>query len=128
MDVIGLIVGIWFIAVGAYSFYYAAAIKQDGKNIKTGWIVGRNIQLKNCKDTKGFINAIYKKTLVFAGIDIAGGLGFIIAQYIPKVGYVMKIVCMLVLVIDYFIYSSAIKTAQKTYLSPSFKSKANQKL
>jgi len=128
MDVMILIVGIWFIAVGAYSFYYAASTKRDGSNIKAGWIVGRNIQLKNCKDTKGFIKAIYKKTIIFASIDIVCGFGLIIGQYATGVGYVIQIVSMVVLVGAYLYYSSAIKSAQKTYLSPSFKAKANRKL
>lgn len=128
MDVLILIVGIWFIGVGAYSFYYAASTKQDGSNIKAGWIVGRNIQLKNCKDTKGFIKAVYRKTIIFACVDIAGGLGIIIGQYATGIGYVIQIISMVVLVIAYLCYSSAIKSAQKTYLSPSFKAKANKKL
>lgn len=125
MDVLVIIVGVWFIALGAYSFYYASFSKKSG-NIKAGWIVGRDIQLKDCKDTKGFINAIYNKTLMFATVDVVGGAGIIIGQLIPL--YVMQLICMIILVVFYFWYSSKIKTAQRKYLTPSFRAKAKRKL
>lgn len=128
MSILVLIVGLWFIGIGAYSFYYAYATKKDGENIKAGWIVGKNIQLKNCKDTKGFIKAIYNKTVVFAAIDIIGGIGIIVGQYAAGAGSVVQAFFMLVLVISYLYYSSAVKSAQKTYLSPSFKAKAKKHL
>lgn len=125
MDILVIIVGIWFMALGAYSFYYASSTKKTG-NIKAGWVVGKDIQLKNCKDTKGFINAIYNKTLIFASVDMAGGLGIIIGQLVDV--YVVELICMIILVVFYFRYSSQVKDAQKKYLSPSFSAKAKRKL
>ncbi len=125
MDILVIIVGIWFIALGAYSFYYASSSKKSG-DIKAGWIVGKNIQLKNCKDTKGFINAIYQKTIIFAIVDVCGGLGIIIGTLIDFV--VIELISMIVLIVFYFWYSSAVKNAEKKYLSPSFKAKATRKL
>lgn len=125
MDVLVIIVGVWFMVLGAYSFYYASFTMKTG-NIKAGWIVGKNIQLKNCKDTKGFINAIYKKSNIFATVDIVGGLGIIVGQLIDF--YVLQLISMAVLIGFYFWYSSSVKDAQKKYLSPSFKAKATRKL
>lgn len=125
MDVLVIVIGIWFILLGAYSFYYASSIKSTG-NIKAGWIVGKNVQLKNCKDTRGFINAIYQKTMIFAAVAVVGGFGIIIGQLV-KVVFV-ELIAMIVLVICYFWYSSSVKSAEKTYLSPSFQAKAKRKL
>lgn len=125
MDILVIIVGLWFVVIGVYSYYYASVTKKSG-NIKAGWIVGRNIQLKNCKDTSGFVNAIYQKTLIFATIAVVGGLGIIIGQLVNV--YAIELICMVALVFAYFWYSSLVKAAEKKYLSPSFKAKAKRKL
>lgn len=125
MSILGLILGLWFIAIGAYCFYYASATKKTG-DVKSGWIVGKNVQLTNCKNPQAFIDAIYQKTKLFGGAAILGGLGIIIGTAIKI--YLIELISMVFLVIFYFWYSSVVKTAQKKYLSPSFRAKANRKL
>ena len=123
--IFGIIVGVWFIIVGVYSFYYADSTMKTG-NVKAGWIVSKNVQLTNCKNPKGFIDAIYKKTNIFATVDVLGGIGIIVGTALNI--YVIELVCLIILLGFYFWYSSAIKAAEKTYLSPSFKKKAGTKL
>lgn len=116
--IFGIIMGIWFVAVGIYSFYYAFMMKQTG-TIKAGWIVSRELQLKESRDLSGFIGTVYGKTNIFAGIATVGGFLFIIAVASNKL--VLMLLCMLVMFIAYIWYSVVVRKAEKKYLAPENK-------
>ncbi len=122
--IFGIIMGVWFIAVGVYSYYYAFMMKQTG-TIKTGWIVSKNVQLKESRDLPAFVEEVGKKTTIFATIATVGGFLFIIGAVINFL--VLMLVCMLVLIIAYVWYSSTVRSAEKKYLAPSLKKKMNKK-
>lgn len=122
--IFGIVMGIWFVAAGVYSYYYAFMMKQTG-TIKTGWIVSKEIQLKESRDLPGFIDAVCKKTSVFATIATVGGFLFIIGAIANKL--VLMLVCMLVLFVAYVWYSSVVRSAEKKYLVPDLKKKMNKK-
>lgn len=121
--VFGMVMGVWFIVVGAYSFYFAFMMRQTGV-IKTGWIVSKNVQLKDSRDLPAFIEIAVKKTNIFAAIATIGGFLFLIA--VATNFFTLMLVCILVLIGAYVWYSSVIRSAEKKYLSPSL-SKKNKK-
>lgn len=122
--IFGVIMGIWFIAAGVYSFYYAFMMKQTG-TIKTGWIVSRQVQLKESRDLPGFIAVVGKKTSTFAAIATIGGFLFVIGVMANQ-GMLMAL-CMMVLLCAFVWYSSAVRSAEKQYLAPSLKKKNKKK-
>lgn len=111
--IFGIVMGVWFVAVGVYSFYYAFMMKQTG-TIKTGWIVSKDIQLKESRDLPAFIEVVGKKTNVFASIATVGGFLFIIGAIINQ-GMLM-ILDMVVLFVAYIWYSSTVRKAEKKFL------------
>ena len=120
-DYIGIVVGIWMIGVGAYCLYCAFMMKQTG-TIKTGFLVSRDVQLKDSRDLPAFIEIAWKKSLIFGCIAVAGGALFLIGQIVPS--YTLMLICMLVIVIAYVWYSSTLRSAEKQYLSPPLRKKA----
>lgn len=123
--VFGVIMGVWIAAVGAYSFYFAYMMKQTG-TIKAGWIISKEVQLKESRDLPAFIRIAIKKTNIFAWIAVVGGL-FIIVGEALKVHSVMA-VSMVVLIAAYIWYSSAMRKAEKQYLSVDLKKKRIKKI
>lgn len=122
--IFGVLMGVWFVVVGAYSYYFAFMMKQTG-TIKTGWIVSKEVQLKESRDLPGFIEAVCKKTNIFATIAMAGGFLFIIGAAANM--FTLMLVCMLVLIVAYIWYSSLVRSAEKKYLSPDLKKKVHKK-
>lgn len=112
--IFGVIMGVWIAAVGAYSFYFAYMMKQTG-TIKTGWIISKEVQLKESRDLPAFIQVAVKKTNIFAWIALLGGLFTIVGEAV-KVHSVMA-VCMLVLIVAYVWYSMTIRKAERQYLT-----------
>lgn len=112
--IFGIIMGVWIAAVGAYSFYFAYMMKQTG-TIKAGWIISKEVQLKESRDLPAFIETAVKKTNIFAWIALSGGL-FTIAGEALKVHSVMA-VCMFVLIVAYVWYTVTIRKAEKLYLT-----------
>lgn len=121
--IFAVIIGIWFILIGLYSFYFASAMKRTG-TIKAGWMVSRNIQLTECKDIPGYIEYVYPKTIIFAAIVVVMGLVLIIGEALSV--HAVSAVSILVLGVTYLIYSSIMSKAQKTYLTKSLKSKTGK--
>ncbi len=123
--IFGIIMGVWIAAVGAYSFYFAYMMKQTG-TIKAGWIISREVQLKESRDLPAFIEIAVKKTTIFAWIALSGGLLTIVGEAV-KVHSVMA-ACMLVLIVAYVWYTMTIRKAEKLYLTvPSDKKKKKTK-
>lgn len=122
--IFGIIMGVWILGVGAYSFYFAFMMKQTGV-IKTGWIVSKNVQLKDSKDLPKFIEIAVKKTNIFAIIATAGGFLFLIGAATNF--FTLMFFCMILLIGTFIWYSSVIRSAEKKYLSPPLKKKIGNK-
>lgn len=118
--IFGIIMGVWIAAVGAYSFYFAYMMKQTG-TIKAGWIISREVQLKESRDLPAFIEIAAKKTTIFAWIALSGGLLTIVGEAL-KVHSIMA-ACMLVLIVAYVWYTMTIRKAEKLYLTVSSEKK-----
>lgn len=122
--IMGMFLGVWFMAVGIYSFYFAFMMKQTGV-IKTGWIISRSVQLKESKDLPAFIEIAVKKTNIFAILATIGGVLFIVA--VTANFFILMLLCMFVLFGGYVWYSSVIRRAEKKYLSTPLKKKNERK-
>lgn len=112
--VVAIIIGMWFILIGVYSFYFASSMKKTG-TIKAGWMVSRNIQLTDCKDIPGYITYVYPKTMRFATLVVAMGFLLIIGEAMSL--HIISAVSIMVLGISYVSYTSTMTRAQKTYLT-----------
>ena len=73
----------------------------------------------------GFIEAVCKKTNIFATVATIGGFLFILGVMINQ-GLLM-LICLLVLIVFFVWYSSVVRSAEKEYLLPSLKDKVNHK-
>ena len=122
--IFGIIMGIWFMAVGVYSFYYAFMMKHTG-TLKTGWIVSKSLQLKESRDLPAFIEVAVKKTNIFAWIATVGGFVFIAA--VVANFFILMLLCMLVLIGAYIWYSTGIRNAERQYLTPGLNKKKKRK-
>lgn len=113
-----IIVGMWFVLIGLYSFYFAFSMKKTG-TIKAGWMVSRNIQLTECKNIPGYIDYAYPKTMIFGSIVVIMGILLMIGAAVSF--HAISAISILVLVVTYFVYSSMMSRAQKEYLTKSLK-------
>lgn len=76
MDIFSLIDFI-VLGCGVYSLYTVYAMKQTGE-IKTGWLISNQIDVKACKDKEGYIDFISVRTVILGIIIIIyGGIGII---------------------------------------------------
>lgn len=119
-DIIGIIVGIWFIGVGAYCLYYAFMMKKTG-TLKTGFLVSRDVQLKDSSNLPAFVKVAEKNSRIFGCIAAVGGILFLIAQIMPS--YTLMLVCLVVMIAAYIWYSSTLRSAEKKYLAPPLRNK-----
>lgn len=125
--IIIILLGIWMIAVGGYCLYYAFMMKQTG-TLKTGFIVSREIQLRESRDLPTFIVLAIKKCLIFGAIAVAGGLFFIIAYVMDNVyGHALMLLSLIVMFGAYVWFTSTLRSAEKKYLLPSLKKKTGKK-
>lgn len=119
-ELIGIIVGIWFAGVGVYCLYYAFMMKKTG-TIKTGFLVSRDVQLKDSKNLPAFVTIAQKKSLIFGSIAVVGGILFVIGQIIPS--YILMFICLIVLLVSYIWFSSTLRSAEKKYLAPPLRNR-----
>lgn len=121
----GVILGVWMIAVGVYTLYYAFMMEKTGM-IKAGWIIGRDTQLKESRDLPGFVSVAKKKCFIFGWLASIGGILFIFGYIYDWYGVLA--VDMLVLIIAYVWFSMTIRKAEKKYLAVDKKEKKRRKL
>lgn len=121
--ILAFIIGVWFIVIGLYSFYFANNMKKSG-NIKAGWMVSRNIQLTDCKDIPSYITYTYSRTLVFASLVILFSLMLIIGESIQL--HLLSAISILALGIIYIWYSACMNRAQKKYLTQKLKKRTGK--
>lgn len=71
------ILDVIFVGAGLYVLYALVLMKTKGE-IKTGVLMGKDVQLKKCRDLEGFKNYVAPRMLVF-GIACAlyGGAGLV---------------------------------------------------
>ncbi len=112
--VIAVVLGIWIIAVGAYMIYYANSMKKTN-SVKAGWMVSKDLQLGDCKDIPGYIEAVYPKTIFFGVAVIVLAVLFIIFEVLKQIAFAG--LCFFVLIILLVWYSIFMSNAQKKYLT-----------
>ncbi|MBE5852481.1 MAG: hypothetical protein E7299_05945 [Lachnospiraceae bacterium] len=116
-----LFLDILIIGCGLYLVYTAYKMKKTGE-INNTVIVGKNCDISKAKDKQGFIDYMYKKSIIM-GIIIALGGAFDYANEkylnIPYMGLIGSIVFFVFIAI----YCKITMDAQKKYLEPDLKSK-----
>lgn len=71
----GSILDIMILACGLYMLYSAYLMKSRGE-LKSGWLVSKNINLSNSRDVPGYINYMYSKVIIFSiATIIYAGIG-----------------------------------------------------
>lgn len=111
----GLINGI-LIGCGLYMAYMAYLMKAKGE-LKTGWLVSKNIDLKKSKDLPGYIKYMFGRTMIFAVITIGYGVMGMYDLYVASLGNVMLAAMVIFFaILLWYAYESV--NASKKYLAP----------
>ena len=123
MKIVIILLGVWMVAVGAYCLYYAFMMKQTG-TLKTGFIVSKEIQLKESRNLPAFLEIAIKKCKIFGIFAVSGGAVFIIGYLVNNVyGHAFMLLALLVMFGAYVWFSSTLRSAEKEHLLPSLKKK-----
>jgi len=75
----------FLIIFGIYTIFTSLNMKKTG--ILANWLVG-NTEIDKCRDTKGFIEYIYRKTIVFGILMAIYGCFSLTNTFIMKLKYV----------------------------------------
>ena len=90
-----------FLAAGVYTLYAYILIKTKGE-VKTQFLLGKDIELRKCKDLEGYKNFIAPRMLAFAvGCIVYGAIGMInsFVMEIPNIFYWIIMTVFFVLII-----------------------------
>lgn len=109
----GILLGVWFVAIGGYSVYFAADMKKTG-TLKAGWVVSKGIQLKEDSDVPAFIRKVDKHTKIFAVVSIVAGALIVVGETIKV--HSITVVCLVILLCFFIWYSTVVRKAEKKYL------------
>lgn len=85
----GLIDGIIF-ACGIYMLYSAYLMKTKGE-LKVGWLVSKNIDLKKSKDVSGYINYMYPRVIIFSICTLIYSFVGFYGTYVASLGLISTV-------------------------------------
>ncbi len=115
------------LGIGIYTIYTAIMMKKS-QDLKKGWLIGNDVNMRKVRDAKGYIEYIFGKTVFVGGMTVLYGLVGIVTSYVtlslpidPEI--VMTAVYFVVLV--WFVWISV--RARDTYLDGTPKKKAKEK-
>ncbi len=105
----------FLIIIGVYVVVVACTMKATGK-LTNNMLVGKNIKIERARDPKGFIDAIFVKTVICGIANILCGFGDFINVTLFGSVWWFKILLMIVYIIIIIWYSKASTKAQQEYL------------
>ncbi|MCR5033492.1 MAG: hypothetical protein K6A92_11620 [Lachnospiraceae bacterium] len=106
---------IFLVIIGVYVLVVVCTMKATGK-LTNNMLVGRNVKIETARDPKGFIDAIFKKTLVCGIASIVCGFGDLINVTFLGGIWWFKFPVMIVYIIIMVWYAKASTKAQQDYL------------
>lgn len=110
----GILLFLWIGVMGGIVLFTGYSMKAKGQ-IKVGWFIGRDIAAERCRDIKGFIRAVYPKTMIFGTISVAGAVILVLMSAFD-ISYLAQLVLLLVIIIGFFWFNHVLKKATKEYL------------
>lgn len=87
------IVDILFVGIGLYMLYSCILMKTTGE-IKTGFLMNRDVDLRKCKDLEGYKAFIFPKLLALAAMTLLYGLMGMINTYVTPIPLAVSLVAM----------------------------------
>ena len=87
-----------FIGAGLYAFY-AFYLMKTKNEVKTNILLSNDVDIKKCKDLKGYISFIAPRTVIFAASCTIYGVTGIINSYVVEVPSVLYTALMIILFI-----------------------------
>lgn len=72
---------ILLLGIGLYTIYSAVQMKKSG-DLKKGWLVGNDVDMRKVKDAKGYIQFIFGKTVFLGAMASFYALVGILTTYI----------------------------------------------
>ncbi|MCR4587670.1 MAG: hypothetical protein K5682_04610 [Lachnospiraceae bacterium] len=106
---------IFLIIIGVYVLVVVCTMKATGK-LSNNMLVGRNVKIETARDPKGFIDAIFKKTIICGIANIVCGCADFINVTLLGGIWWFKIPVMIVYVIVMVWYTKESGKAQQDFL------------
>ncbi len=111
MDYI-VIFDVIIVILGVYLIYAALQMKRTGE-IST--VIINRMEIGNCRDKRGFIDRIYKQTLIFGGVALAFGILGGVNDMVFSLGRVYDIGSVIVFLIVWFWFTKAIRKGRTEF-------------
>ncbi len=106
-------VGIVVFACGIYCLYAAAMMKVKGE-INQNVLLGREYQLKKCKDKDAYIKEMFPHLCLFAIVTTLSGLVDMINSFVTDIFYI-NIIIMIIFIIELIVFSRMSLKLKKKY-------------
>ena len=106
---------IFMVIIGVYVLVVVCTMKATGK-LTNNMLVGRNVKIETARDPKGFIQAIFGKTVLIGIASILCGFGDFINVTLLGGIWWFKFPVMIVYIIIMVWYTKASTRAQQDYL------------
>ena len=100
------------VALGVYLIYAGFQMKRTGE-IST--VIINRMEIGNCRDKKGFIDKIYKQTLIFGVVALAFGILGGVNDMLYSLGRVYDIGSVLIFLVVWFWFTKAIRNGRKEF-------------
>jgi hypothetical protein len=95
MDNIWSFMDIIFVGAGAYLLYSWFLMKTKGE-IKTAFLMNKDVDLRKCKDLEGYKSFIAPKILIFGIVTLLYGVSGLINSYALELSTTVYMICMAV--------------------------------
>ncbi len=96
---------------GIYTIYASFAMKKTG--VPSKWLVPEQ-EMGRCKDSKGFIDAIYKKTILFGVLVVVYGVVSTINHFFLSI-WALEIGCIVFFLFIVIFYMVAFSRTKKEF-------------
>lgn len=108
------IIGIFDILLliyGVYTIYTSFQMKKTGEPAK--WLVNE-LEIGKCKDKKGFIDAVFTKTVLFGAVTALYGVVSVLNNSVLHLA-ILDILCLLVFLVGCVIYVVTLNRARRKF-------------
>lgn len=111
----GIINGL-FVGYGIYILYTAWLMKTKGE-LKSGWLVSKNIDLSKSRDKEGYMSYMFCRIVIFAFFTLSYGMLGMYDMYVASLGNVMTAAILIYFVILVWFAIETVRSSNK-YLAP----------
>ena len=108
--IIGIFDVILFV-YGVYTIYTSFRMKKTGEPAK--WLVNE-LEIGKCKDKKGFIEAVFAKTILFGAVTMVYGAVSILNSFVLHVA-ILDVLCLGIFLVGCVIYVVTLNRARRTF-------------